>query len=301
MKKYSAFSLIELSVVILIIGILVAGVTQSSRLIKSMNLSSARTQTLSSPVSSISGVIGWWEASLEKSFGGSEPEEDSDGGTGGVGTWYDINPQSSYKNNATAIATANRPGYTTGSSSINGLPTLQFNGTDQYLMFDGTSIANSNYSIFVVEQRSGAFGMGFMVAGTGDGATDNQLLQVGYRDDTNLTWGQLGNDYNIDVDAYSLPTPRIHSMVFNSTASSPKVYYINGTAQTLNDTYGSAVGTQGLTAYDNASFGLYGTAPNDSYYAGNIGEIIIFNRALKTEERRSIEAYLSKKWKIRVS
>jgi len=37
-----AFSLIELSIVILIIGIFVAGVTSSSRLLKQMKLTSAR-------------------------------------------------------------------------------------------------------------------------------------------------------------------------------------------------------------------------------------------------------------------
>jgi hypothetical protein len=37
------------------------------------------------------------------------------------------------------------------------------------------------------------------------------------------------------------------------------------------------------------------------FFDGYISEIIIFDRALKTEERRSIEAYLGKKWGIKVS
>ena len=52
-KITKAFSLIELSIVILIIGILVAGVTQSSRLIKQMRLAMIKSMTLNSPVSSI--------------------------------------------------------------------------------------------------------------------------------------------------------------------------------------------------------------------------------------------------------
>lgn len=44
-----AFSLIELSIVILIIGILVAGVTQSSRLINAMRIQSIRSLTINSP------------------------------------------------------------------------------------------------------------------------------------------------------------------------------------------------------------------------------------------------------------
>lgn len=48
MKKNSAFSLIELSIVILIVGIIIAGVTQSSSLIRKMRLSSARQLTSTS-------------------------------------------------------------------------------------------------------------------------------------------------------------------------------------------------------------------------------------------------------------
>jgi hypothetical protein len=32
-----------------------------------------------------------------------------------------------------------------------------------------------------------------------------------------------------------------------------------------------------------------------------MGEIIIFNRALKTEERKAVEKYLGQKWGIKVS
>jgi prepilin-type N-terminal cleavage/methylation domain-containing protein len=58
--KISAFSLIELSVVILIIGILVAGVTQSSRLIAQFRLKTAQNLTINSPVSSIKNLSTWY-------------------------------------------------------------------------------------------------------------------------------------------------------------------------------------------------------------------------------------------------
>ncbi len=294
-----AFSLIELSVVILIIGILVAGVTQGSRLVNRMRLSAARAITSSSPVNSIRDIVGWWETTLEQSFNGTEPEEDSDGDTGGITTWYDINPQSTVKNNATSPATTNNPGYT-ASGSINNLPTLNFNGSDHYLHFDGTSLANSNYSIFVVEQRtSGTGDYRYMIASSNGSGITNQLLQVGYRNSSTITWGQFANDFNVSVASYNVPIARIHSLVFGSALPTAKSYYLNGAVQTLNNTYGSAVASQGLTSYTNATFGLYGTDQN-VYYQGNIGEIIIFNRALKNEERDAIEDYLGRKWGIRV-
>jgi prepilin-type N-terminal cleavage/methylation domain-containing protein len=52
-----AFSLIELSIAVLIIGIIIAGITQSSSLIQKMALSSARSLTSSSPVASMRDLV----------------------------------------------------------------------------------------------------------------------------------------------------------------------------------------------------------------------------------------------------
>ncbi len=59
---FSAFSLIELSIVILIIGTLIAGVTQGSRLVRISKLRTAQNQTSTSPVSSIDGLALWLDA-----------------------------------------------------------------------------------------------------------------------------------------------------------------------------------------------------------------------------------------------
>lgn len=67
MKK-NAFSLIELSIVILIIGILIVGVAQSGSLVGKFRLSSARNLTQNSSVASIPGMIFWVDSVSEKSF-----------------------------------------------------------------------------------------------------------------------------------------------------------------------------------------------------------------------------------------
>jgi prepilin-type N-terminal cleavage/methylation domain-containing protein len=298
-----AFSLIELSVVILIIGILVAGITQSSRLIRQFTLSSARSLTKSSPVASISGIVAWFETTLEESFGGVEPEEDLDGGANGIATWFDINPQSAVKNNATSPSEINNPGYAVASNNINGLPVLNLNNptlSTQHLRFDGTSLAGSNYSVFIVEQRSAGDGNHKYIIGSSIavGATD-QALHIGYRRDGDFTWRQFQNDYNMPIATFSVPEPRIHAVVFNSALGAGNIrrYFRNG-VQTALVAQGGAIEAQGLTAYTNATIGFYATDIN-SYYQGGVGEIIIFNRALRNEERRSVEEYLAQKWKIR--
>ncbi len=63
-----AFSLIEVSIVLLIIGILVAGVTQGSRLVRASRLQTAQNLTINSPVAGIPNLSAWWETSLESSF-----------------------------------------------------------------------------------------------------------------------------------------------------------------------------------------------------------------------------------------
>ena len=66
-----AFSLIELSVVVLIIGILIAGITQSSRLVRAMKLNTARSLTRSSDVNSIRNLTAWFDVTAEGVFSSS--------------------------------------------------------------------------------------------------------------------------------------------------------------------------------------------------------------------------------------
>ena len=77
-KKLLAFSLIELSIVVLIIGILIAGVTQGSRLIRQSKIKTAQNQTTNSPVNSITGLNLWLETTLDDSVisatNGNTPE-----------------------------------------------------------------------------------------------------------------------------------------------------------------------------------------------------------------------------------
>jgi prepilin-type N-terminal cleavage/methylation domain-containing protein len=105
-KNQQAFSLIELSIVILIIGILVAGITQSSRLIGQMRIQSAKNLTLNSPVSSIKSIHIWLETTTQNSFSSEQPDDNYL-----VESWNDINPQSSYKNNALQSNDSQKPFY----------------------------------------------------------------------------------------------------------------------------------------------------------------------------------------------
>jgi len=139
-KKRQAFSLIELSIVILIIGILVAGVTQGSRLVGQMRLATAKSLTQSSPVSSIRNLVTWYETTADKS---PDDAVEEDGLV--VNNWYDINPQAITKNHATSTV-----GPTYKASCINGLPCLQFNGSSQILHSTQNLGTTTELTLFVV-------------------------------------------------------------------------------------------------------------------------------------------------------
>lgn len=284
LQNKKAFSLIELSIVLLIIGIIIAGITQSTRLIAAFKLSSARSLTQSSPVASMTNLTIWWETTSIASF--SEAQADN-GIT--VTKWYDINPTSTYKYDTTG-----GPGALYTANCANGLPCLRFAGnTTTYFNYDGTFLVNSDFTIIVVEQRRSS-GSNYFLAGSIEAT--NQNMHLGYRNNTTETFALYANDYDVTVTGYSSPIPKIHVYTFNSAVG--KTLHLNGALATF--LAGSATGTTALSAYPNSRIG-YSATNSPVLYNGDICEIIMFNRALKTEERRSIESYLGKKWGITVS
>ncbi len=127
--RYQAFSFIELSVVILIIGILIAGLLASQTIISKFRITSAQTLTISSPVNGISDSTIWLESSLDKSFKDSESSD-----TNTLSAWYDIR-ESVNKNNAIQTNSSNAPTY---SNTINYIHAVKFDGTNSYLTIPAT-------------------------------------------------------------------------------------------------------------------------------------------------------------------
>jgi len=74
-KFRQAFSLVEISVVILIIGILITGISSGIDLYSDFRIANARNLTASSRVGRISDLALWVEANSEKSFSKSEAKD----------------------------------------------------------------------------------------------------------------------------------------------------------------------------------------------------------------------------------
>ncbi len=287
-KTFRAFSLIELSIVILVVGIIVAGVTQSSRLVSRMKIMTAKSLTKNSPIASIKDLTLWLDSTSDESFPSILGDDN------GVSQWNDISPQSANKNNATQSNSALRPIYK--DNAINGLPALLFDGVDDILI-NQEMFTDVNVSIFavVVDQSSSTTYTRIISArndvvfyfGVRRSATNNVLTAL-YGTRTG-GWPSV-NDFGTSILLYN-NIPYVLANTLSGTANSG---YINGSLVGTNtQTNGKIAGNDG--------YGV-GSYPLDSLlqpWKGYIGEIIMFNRAVTSEERNEITKYLGKKWGIK--
>ncbi len=304
MKKISpkaAFSLVELSIVILIIGVLIAGITQSSRLVGKFRLSTARNLTKSAPVAGIPNLVTWWETTSSESLLDAEA---ADGLT--VSRWTDINPQSQVRHIATQSTNASKPIYS--ENMINGLPALMFTRTSDtvgtYLARPYDSSVNpAQFTAFVVVKTKSAVSPGAIFSSRNlSGSFSGYALYAINGTPSYQLW--LHNNLSLGDNsplnsAIAINSAEILSMSYNGTNMN---FYENGT---------SAGGPQArpFTTSSTSEFrigvgsgGDGGSASSVAWpYDGYIGEIILYDRALMSDERKDVEKYLSKKWAIKVS
>lgn len=279
MKKFhqKAFSLIEVSVIILIISVVLIGVVKGNYLLSRSRLASAKTLTQRSGISDIPDLALWLETSLESSFIQREAQDKVQ-----ISTWYN-NQNTSPKNNAAQTTQSKQPSFY--EDAFNGaIPAIRFDGSNDFLIFDGSNLANTNYTIFVVEQRRSNASNNYFLGGT-----EASTLFLGYSSNTEITFSQSDNAISYgSVASYNIPTPRIHTV---NLSNAGKRYWLNGASVASNSTQTM------ISSFAGAALGR----SVSSYFNGDIGEVIIFTRALRTDERMAIENYLSKKYDIKIS
>ncbi len=293
-KKYinkidkKAFTIIEISVVILVISVMIVGVITSKSMLTKSRLANAQSLTQQSYVNEISNdLIAWYETSLEGSFNASEIKNDGSY----ITAWKDSNKSVVTKNNATQGSTANQPTLVQN-VFYNSIPGLRFSGS-QYLNFDGTKFAKNSYTIFLVEQRSSIKSENYFIGGTANSANAN--LSLGYGTDTTILFSHYSNDFTRSVASYKPQTPIMHTFLFNNTIG--KRHSINGGSIATN----SPAQTTSITSFNGAMIGAYNPSGTLKTYVGDLAEIIMFKRSLKTEEIKAIESYLGSKYGIPVS
>ncbi len=304
-NKNRAFSLIELSIVVLIIGILIAGVTQGSRLVNASKVQTAQTLTQSSPVTSISGLALWLETSRDASFISTQTSNAT-----ALTKWYDTNPQSTNNFNHFTSASASTTYKTIG---INGLPSVSFVGTAASTpYFSGTISPNalspiktpySAYTVFVVARVTNIsaantiFYNGTFASNDGFGIQSSAAGKVSVIGGTSFdatagTASAVANAARIMVATIS------PNSALGATATQVVSTYVNGTKDGTTTLTGTPVVTPTVNMYIGNK--AAGSAVSDPFI-GDISEIIMFDTVLKASDRQAVEQYLGKKYGIAVN
>ena len=286
MKKSRAFSIIELSIITMMISIISIQDTSSYKIVRNMRILSAQNVTRSSPVLSLRGLVGWYETSLESSISESEKNHNKP-----VSIWADNNPHSSFKNNIIQLDKNNfKPRYI--ENSINGLPALRFDGLDDFMRISSLKISNDTLTIFLVGKRNSYSHYQGVMSGVNSSTNDDMQngSLVAFFDKNNFSTIASGQSFSSTTHPGN-NTPYIVSTVFNGKKN---VSYINGSI---------GVNVKGSIQFNIDKFFIGARVTNGkptNYFSGDIAEIIIYNRTLANDERKSIEEYLSRKYSIKI-
>ncbi len=287
-KKFNkAFSLIELSIVVLIIGILIAGVTQGSRLVRKSKLSIAKNLTQSSAVASMPNMVAWFETTNDGAITSATNALNPEDGDL-VSSWNDNNPQS--VNDVVVSSTGGlRPTYVM--NGINGVPSLRFSG-GQYLFSSLAAGGNTPINPAAISFTFIAVWNSY-VSGISDILDQNSVTPISGKRagliTLNSAYGFCGESNDFYGATYSINTP-MATILTISNSGAVKIYDNRSNySGTINPT----------TSLSNALFYIGAKASNQSEkFNGLISEIIIFERALKLSEIADVKSYLSKKYAI---
>jgi len=323
------FSLIEISIVLLIIGILISGILVGQDLILDAKIKSAQNLTRTSPVNKITDLTLWLDVNAEKSLISTTAADRCLSkymsyqdllGNETICAWRDINSQKSLGTNmsdkiALSINTAHAinamPTYVL--NGIGGLPSLYFDGSD-YLISSippSTNVANtifnvdlhsllssSEVSFFIVQQFEGAPTLTSNPS-TLFYNTENFLVRsndrVSLADYTpTLKFGNDNHQLSL-MSMFKTAAPQV--LAFTRDATSVKL--------TINSVNLPVSPSPTSTTISNSSAPIYlgteglSTGNLVNAFKGKISEIIVFNRRISERERIQVENYLLQKYKIK--
>jgi len=306
MKLNRAFSLIELSIVILVIGILIVAGMQGKNLYVKMKLAAARSVTQSSPVNGTQDLALWLDATSEAGFVSSIDDKSL------IDTWNDTNPQQTNKSNATSSGST-KPLYVT--SGINGLPALQCDGVNDVITVTSGSnyfptaapgITN-NFTIFLVARptttheidtqsdasTTGTSGQKYIL-GAQHGAQygSTEIAGAGISLGTNgISVYEHSGAYMPPLAVYSSNALAAASVITLDYNNKTPTIFLNGTSVLTGLT------SQKTSVFPSVSF----CSGNYGFFSGYIGEVIVYSKRIPTAKRIQIEKYLGKKWGIKVA
>ena len=285
-KHLKAFTLLELSIVILIAGLLTTLVIVGGKsLMRSANINNARSATSESQIAAIDGLIAWYESSMPDSFVGSESALNGSQ----ISNWYDRSPTSLLlKKNALSATPSSAVTY--NYDGINNSQSIVFNGLGKLSISNFYQGSFAQATIFIAFSPSSTSSATLLDSGPSS-ATNSIAISsntITLNAGTAATTSTSGNPANFTIN-----NKYIIAAYFNNSNS--KVY-LNSTSNVAGNGTALSIGSNifnGLT--------VGSTNAGASGFNGKISEVIIFNRLLNILERKDVMKYLAKKYNIAVT
>lgn len=292
-KKRQAFSLIEISVVILIVGILISGISRGADLYNDYKLSIARKLTQESPVSRVPDLALWLESVSEKSLLNKDDSlkiKNNDL----IKKWVDVNPRNQFGQFLEQNNVANMPTYV--ADGINNLPSVKFDSTNLVMRMVGSfsDIFSVESTIFIVFRAVSVCVSDMTLSQIFSFGTLNPVMVIEspYNSTQNTTYlYKNAQTDGIINNSIKLNTTQIYRRVYNPNIN-----------QSYVDINGDKVSTTAQTSgyYSNpVSMVLGNHASATRTFGGFFGEFIIYNRALSDNEIKRVENYLKTKWGVK--
>ena len=280
-KKRDGFSLVELSLVLIIVALIVVGIIGGKALIERGKLSNMKTYTSNFSSRDFNQYLSLW---IEPSMPDAYELSSSD-----VLTVSDQGDSDGFQTDFYASSASASPTYTEG--AINGFPAWEFDGVDDCLV-ENTGVARFTsraHTIFFVALRTddsdgGVFGVNnsdthYVENFTFLGTTGIRLQTSTIGSPT--LWSNSSLEDTVVVGAFTYDGTNIS-------------FYSNGTQR-----YSNAAGGSILTGRT-LSIGCLKYISGTLYYPfkGYIGEVLVYEKALNAYERGEVEDYLMTKWKV---
>jgi prepilin-type N-terminal cleavage/methylation domain-containing protein len=286
-KNRKGFSLIEISVVILIIGVLIAGISQASDMIDEAALKGARTASRGSRIPRVKDLVLWLDATADGATlaSASSTKQAVDGDA--VTVWKDSNPNSSSKFTLAGTSFFN-------SNKIGGLPgvTLSSASSNNFKLTDRFDNSTGEYTIYLIYQpvalpASGTVGV-IMEKRNATSAIFPYRLEI----DSGGFYRYSNSNNFVLYSSKKASAGNIDLIRITRSSAGSVVLEVDGS---------SASGTSATPIRNNDELviGARNGATMSNYVNGRIGEVIIYERDLVETEEADIESYLYKKWKLK--
>lgn len=213
---------------------------------------------------SIAGLAAWYDADAMPVV--------ADGAA--LSQWDDESGNARHVTQATG---ANQPTYRT--AVLNGKPVLRFDGSTDYMDVAFTALAQPN-TIFLVAKSTGAV--------TNRQAFDSQ--RGGIDTARNTLYASGGGFWAM----YGGGAEVVSSTSVDAAAVQITGLFNGGSSVLRRDGAQIASGNSGTQGCGGIRVGSYNGSSN--FWSGDVAEILVYNAALSSTDRDSVEAYLRGKW-----